>query len=235
MSYRKLTYESPFLIKRFSHRSRFDKYFKFVRKISKQKRNASVLDYGAGDGYMFVHFVQRGLQGPSLHAYEPIDEQFQQLKALLTQEQLNAECIQQLRGEKYDIVICAEVLEHFTSRDLLVHLETIRESLKDNGYLLISVPLEVGLAGAAKNAARMLLGQAHSGQTGSRLWKSFLGRPFFRGSQSYISSHLGFSHLRLEYLILESDFEICRRYFGPFPFLGGLLNSQVYFECRPRM
>ena len=57
---------------------------------------------------------------------------------------------------------------------------------------------------------------------------------FDRGDDSFISSHIGFYYHDLEGLLVSSKLEVKNRVFSPMPFLGGLLNSQVFFVVEKR-
>ncbi|MGX9356227.1 class I SAM-dependent methyltransferase [Roseobacteraceae bacterium S113] len=223
-------------MKRFSHGSRYSKYVKDICDISAGKNNPVVLDYGTGDGYFFNLLSEHVSEDFKLFAYEPVDEQYQQLLANVDSHALNVSPLNSLDGfeEKCDIILCAEVLEHFAAPNIIGILDDMAKLIKEDGTLIVSVPIETGLAGSLKNAARFLLGQMH-GKLGMRkAWRSFWGLPFYRGPEFYLPSHYGFSHLRLEYLLLDCGWDIMRKEFTPIPALRGACNSQVFFICQLR-
>jgi 2-polyprenyl-3-methyl-5-hydroxy-6-metoxy-1,4-benzoquinol methylase len=189
------------------------------------------LDYGTGDGHIFNVLRQEEVDGYVYHGYEPVEGQYQQLIANVAENNLDVKCLRSLHDvEKFDVILCAEVLEHFTAADAQKHLEKLRDLLSPDGRLLISVPIEIGIAGFAKNIVRKLIGETHPGLTPTVIVKSLFDRPIFRGSGNYLSSHVGFSYKKLEYLVTDQGFKIERKYFSPAPILRGLLNSQVFFE-----
>ena len=208
------------------------KWFRRFRKTD----DFRFLDYGTGDGHFFSALSSGDIAGCHLVAYEPIENQFIQLMEKIETENLPVEATKELpvSDNQFDMILCAEVLEHFSAENTLKMLGEIKRLLRQGGRLVISVPIETGLAGAAKNIVRLSIGQSHSGLTARNFFRSILGQPFFRGSDTYISSHVGFSHKRLEYLIIESGFDIFEKTYSPFPMFKSALNSQAFFICKKR-
>ncbi len=230
VEYANLTHGSRSLIKRFSHGVRYKKYCDFLR-ISGTDSIRSFLDYGTGDGYIFNIINENGIDGFDLHGYEPIEDQYRQFVDNVSKNGLDVECHKSLdENKKYDVILCAEVLEHFTAVDVQYHLKKLKDLLSPSGRLLISVPIEIGIAGFAKNLVRKVIGETHTGLSPSAIFKSLFDMPIYRGKGGYISSHVGFSYKKLEYLIVDQGFKIERKYFSPTPIFRGLLNSQVFFE-----
>ena len=228
--YANLTHESSSLIKRFSHGVRFKKYCDFLRNCRTDSIQ-SFLDYGTGDGYVFKIISDNGIDGYDLHGYELIDDQYRQFVDSVSKNGLDVVCLKSLdEKKKYDVILCAEVLEHFTAVDLQKHLSKLKDCLSSSGRILISVPIEIGIAGFAKNVVRKLIGETHSGLNPSAIFKSLFDIPIFRGTESYLNSHVGFSYKKLEYLIVDYGFKIERKYFSPIPIFRGFLNSQVFYE-----
>lgn len=132
--------------------------------------------------------------------------------------------------QRYDLVLCAEVLEYFSAQNVLNHLKLLKTLLNQSGKLLISVQIEIGLAGLAKNLVRAAIRQTLGGTSSRDSCNAFLDKPIYRG-EHHVHSHIGFSYKKLEYLFVESGFSIDANYFSPFPYLGSIANSQVFFEC----
>ncbi|MBC2835123.1 class I SAM-dependent methyltransferase [Paragemmobacter straminiformis] len=234
-SYAELTHENPSRLKRFSHKSRFHRYCKFIGEASAGRTQLKLLDYGAGDGYLFAEIARRQIGSYELWAYEPVESQYLQLTETVSKLDLEVNLIQELEEFYcFDVIICAEVLEHFTAIEAVNHLTMIKNALSPNGKLLISVPIETGFSGFFKNIFRMLIGQAHSGTGFRDIFRSLFSKPKFRGNTGYIPSHVGFCHKNIEYLLIDSGFSIEKKYFSPFPIFGEFLNSQVYFSCTLR-
>jgi len=232
-NYSELTHNSPFAIKRLSHGARFKSYCEFLVENQSSVKNQDFLDYGSGDGHLFNVLKAAGINSYKLHAFEPVPSQFEQLVANVSKNNLDVDCLTVLeKNKKFDIILCAEVLEHFSACNVLFHLAEIKDILSSEGKLLVSVPVEIGLAGLSKNIARALIGQLHKGLNFQAIIKSFFDIPIDRGDDYYISSHVGFSHKKLEYLLVDAGFTVEKKYFSPFPFMRSVANSQAFFECK---
>lgn len=100
---------------------------------------AKILDVGCGNGVISRHLGQYGFNVTGIDvsdkaiAIAKTLNKFSNVKfETKSAEQLVAE------GEKYDAIICSEVLEHLSNPDAL--LEVLNKSLTSNGKLLITVP-----------------------------------------------------------------------------------------------
>tara|TARA_Y100000739_G_scaffold209070_1_gene198706 strand:+ start:709 stop:1434 length:726 start_codon:yes stop_codon:yes gene_type:complete len=234
-NYSKITYDSPYLIKRFSHRVRFRHYVNSIFNNSKKNHNnIKFLDYGTGDGFIFIYLKKYDVKNLSLFAYEPSIGQYNDLLKNLDDNGLNVTCLQKLGEEKFDIILCAEVLEHFTEKNVINNLEKIKKLLKSDGTLIISVPLEVGLSGLLKNLTRIFIRSPHDGLTLKTLFKCFFDLVIPRETSEYIPSHMGFSHIKFEKILLKSELKVSKKYYSPFPVLKHFVNSQVIFECKTK-
>ena len=79
--YSRITYNSPNLVKRFSHQSRFKHYGNSI--YNRSKKNSTklkFLDYGTGDGFIFIYLKKYNDMKLSLFAYEPSEGQYNDLK-----------------------------------------------------------------------------------------------------------------------------------------------------------
>jgi SAM-dependent methyltransferase len=232
--YSTVTVDSPHVIKRYSHNARFSNYCKCIEKFCDRERK-DFLDYGSGDGYIFNKLSERGIKNINLYAFEPLDCNYEQLLANVKENDLNVTCLKNLKNnKKFDYILCAEVLEHFSARNVIGHLDTFERILSDNGKVLVSVPVEIGFGGICKNIARWSIGGLHRGSGVIPMLKAFLNIPVYRGTDVYISSHTGFSYKQLEYLIVDSGWIIEKKFFSPIPLLGSVFNSQVFFELKRR-
>ena len=231
-NYSKITYNSSNFIKKFPHKKRFEYYTKSILCNYQNKNiNLKLLDYGAGDGYMFVCLSKYNYGKLSLFAYEPSPGQHSDLLENLDKHNLTVSCFRKLGDDKFDIILCTEVLEHFSYKSAVIHIKKIKNILTKKGTLIISVPIEVGLSGLLKNLIRFLLNTTHEGLTLKTLIRSFFDLPIPRDNDDYIDSHIGFSFNKLEKILLESGFCIKKKYYSPFPILKRFMNSQIIFEC----
>ena len=215
-------------IKRFSHSRRFE----VAVELLEVRPTDEILDVGTGDGYMLHKIVAAG--AVKVVGYEPVDEQYRELSQsmVVLQKAGKAEIIrtlEELEPERFEKICCLEVFEHLTEQSQRSMLARMRELLRSNGLVVISVPIEVGLASLFKNLVRCAIGQTHPNTSVVTMLKSFLGMQIDRGSAEYIPSHIGFDWRDLEELFLVQGFRIMKKAFSPFSALGGGINSQVFY------
>jgi hypothetical protein len=150
----------------------------------------------------------------------------------------------------FNVLVCMEVLEHCTADHRQTVLADLRRLAAPDAAVIISVPIEIGPSLMVKHLARTLAGwrglgdyQYRERYTLGELWKMlFAGaatsihRPVYEtGPASPVGQyhgHKGFNWrtLRPE---LTARFHIESLQFTPIHWLGGSLNSQAWFICRP--
>jgi cyclopropane fatty-acyl-phospholipid synthase-like methyltransferase len=134
----------------------------------------------------------------------------------------------------FDTVTCFEVLEHFNKNMQKELLEKMYSVLGNDGYLIISVPIEKGLPSVVKNIIRRNFCKDPITYSAKNIIASFWGKqiPEFRNPDGYLS-HIGFYLKDLEPIFFPY-FEIIKRSFSPFSFLGSKINSQVFYVLKKR-
>lgn len=232
--YQDLTIGNKSFIKRFSHSKRFEFAIDLLAFCADDK----YLDYGTGDGYM-LKLAERSRTPPSLIVgYEPIETQYVQASSFISEGITSSKIYisaSELCDEGYNKISCLEVLEHLSDKLLAEALFKLYKILRKDGLLVISVPIETGIAGFVKNLIRLFLRQAHDGTSFSSVFRSLFGLEVIRPDCDYISSHVGFNHNRLESLFSDAGFFVENKFYSPFPSLGSLANSQIFFclrKCR---
>lgn len=102
-------------------------------------KGSVVLDVGCGNGVITRSLGSLGFKVLGIDVSERAIERANLLNKfpnvnfkVISAEQLNSE------GNKYDAVICSEVLEHLQNPELL--LNTLYQSLTDKGFLIVTVP-----------------------------------------------------------------------------------------------
>ena len=217
------------LLKRFSHRRRFE----LALQLLQLQAEDTVLDFGAGDGFMLARMLEQNPHPRHMVGYEPMPSQYRQLHD--TMQQLAQDKIQIAQSTndfaalRFNKITCLEVLEHLTEANQREALGFIRNALEEHGCAVISVPIEIGPAGLAKNMARVLLRQSHDNTSALTLLKSLLGLKVDRGNAAFISSHVGFDFRVLEKQFSASGFVIRRKLYSPLQGWGSLCNSQVLY------
>lgn len=230
MSYKNLTTNNKSAIKRFSHAKRFVSALDFA----KLKQDDNILDYGSGNGELFVVLGKEQLPKTAV-AFEPIDEMMLELQQHLNNNNINGvQTVKDLEilETKFDTIFCLEVLEHFSATNQQAHLQKILGLLKDNGQLIISVPLEVGFASFVKNTTRMLLGQRPAFLTLKNMFKALFYKKIVRKDEPYIYSHIGFNHKELQKEFSDAGLTIVAKTYAPIAILKGFINSQVFYKLK---
>ena len=149
----------------------------------------------------------------------------------------------------YDVVTCMEVLEHCVDVERVRVLDMLRHVVNAAGRVIISVPIEVGPALLAKQMFRAIAAWRGHGDYRHRetysareLLAAALARRRLARAEYNVETPAGplryCGHKGFDWRILEAEiasrFTIDERRFTPLPGLGGVLNSQVWFVCRPR-
>jgi hypothetical protein len=125
-----------------------------------------------------------------------------------------------------------EVLEHFSEANQRKRLLEMVDLLEDNGRIIVSVPLEVGLPSFIKNTIRFLIKQNKGDATFKNIIKSLFGIPIERQQDGYIYTHIGFNHNKLETIFSECQFQIIKKEYSPFKYLYNIVNSQVFYTLK---
>lgn len=235
----------PSRVVTWSHGSRFDLARRLV-----QGRNGRLLDYGCGDGTFLAmtHGAFAELEGIDADANQTADCS-RRLAALPNVRFATvAEFMSRAERWKWDVVTCMEVLEHCIDEERRRVLADLAQLVSPSGTVVISVPIEIGPSLLAKQFVRALAGVRRLGDYEHReryalpeLLRAALGgvvsRPIYEaataGREYRYHGHKGFDFRELEREI-SARLRIVRRLFTPLPWLGPLLNSQVWFVCEPR-
>jgi 2-polyprenyl-3-methyl-5-hydroxy-6-metoxy-1,4-benzoquinol methylase len=103
------------------------------------KPGSTVLDIGCGNGHMSMALGQLGFQVYGIDVSEKTIAKARQLNTMshVSFDVMPAEALV-ADGQKYDAVVCSEVLEHLNQPDKL--LEVIYQLLNDEGRLIVTVP-----------------------------------------------------------------------------------------------
>lgn len=122
---------------RIADRKRVD----FIAKVLKESlpANGKILDVGCGNGVISRHLGRLGFIVLGIDVSDKTIEKARSIDPApnVTFMKKSAEELA-ASGEKYDAVICSEVLEHLNHPGAL--LEVLYESLAENGKLIITVP-----------------------------------------------------------------------------------------------
>jgi SAM-dependent methyltransferase len=227
---------------RWSHGSRFELARRLV-----QGRGGRLLDYGCGDGTFvaMVHDSFREALGVDVDAAQ-VQECMRRLGAMPNLRfAMTADMAHPSEARQWDVVTCMEVLEHCLEDERRRVLDELARLVAPQGAVVISVPIEVGPSLIGKQFFRALAGLRRLGDYQYRerygpgeLVRAAAGgavsRPSYEGVGAQgvyrYHGHKGFDFRTLEREI-RARFRIEQRLFTPMPWLGPVLNSQVWFVC----
>ena len=231
-----------------SHRRRFDVALELARPLA----GRPLLDYGAGDG-TFLAVAHEwfpnaiGLEvDPGLVA--DCSERFASLKGLRF---LMADAADSLPAASFGVVLCTEVLEHCPADAVDVALARMRRLVARDGRVIISVPVEIGLPLAIKQAARVIAARrVHSDYKNRETYRfgeflrmllaterTSIPRPVYEteftpGAPNRYHGHKGFNWRAMRARI-GREFTVAETRFSPVSWLGAQLASQAWFVCTP--
>lgn len=231
-----------------SHRRRFETGLRLARRFKGQR----ILDYGCGDGTLLA-LLNAGSTPPAEAVGAELDEfQISDCRARLgNRPGLSFVPIARLddeaHHERYDGVVCMEVLEHVVALDTVI--DRLWRLLAENGTLLVSVPVETGLPLLLKQAARRVAGWRGIGDypgTSPYTVREYV-RSVFAGERPHLArtvygedgsipfhDHKGFNWMALRARFNER-FILERTVASPLAWLGPHLATQVWFELRKRV
>jgi SAM-dependent methyltransferase len=230
-----------------SHRRRFE----IGLRLASRFRGQRLLDYGCGDG-TFLALLHAGSWAPAESTGAELDPF--QVESCTTRfgarPDLRFISIAALDARRhhgrYDIVTCMEVLEHVVDLDNVIR--QLWSLTADNGRLLVSVPVEVGLPLVLKQLARRIAGwrgigdyPGTGGYSPREYWASlFAGaaqhieRPTYRGNTGpSFHDHKGFNWMSLRER-LQTWFSIEETVASPVPWLGPRVATQVWLVARKK-
>ena len=200
-------------------------------RASRSESHHWILDAGCSDGELLVR-----LAGSYAFAVG-LDHNFQALPTL--QQRLDgAHAAQAMQGDlgclpfrdrSFDRVFCLETLEHVP--DMPGAVRELQRVLKEEGTLIITIPLELGFSVLLKQSvARLFFGAYRGSYTWREIWNAFRGR-LDQVERVSLSSHKGFDFRKVVEEI-RLYFDAVRLSGLPFRWLGTVLNTQVLIEAR---
>ncbi len=227
-----------------SHRRRFDTAVAIAREFAGRR----VLDYGCGDG-TFLALAMMTDRAPALGVGAELSLDATRECRLRYRDEPGLEFVQvnDLDGAghtgRYDAVFCMEVLEHVVDWD--PELARMSRLLASGGKLIVSVPVETGVPVLVKQTVRQVAGWRKIGHypgTSPYSWselastvfagqRQHLVRPVFDVGAGPFHDHKGFNWMVLRDR-LRRQFALDRVLASPFPWLGPLFATQVWFICR---
>lgn len=235
LDYHEQTYASHHWIVRYPHQAR---YRAAARAVLAEGAH-SLLDYGAGTGYLFEELARSGAPASiELTAYEPVNGFATLIRREVPGIERPVEVVGDLGaldGITFDVITCLGVLEHLPLPERQRFYRLCGERLRPGGVVIVDVPVEQGLSSLIKEAGRVVLKGRKPEMTLRQACRSGLGRLEFDparfdpdSAESYIHFHTGFDHRLLE-AELRHRFRIESSFPTPLGWLPPLLGNQEMF------
>ncbi len=233
----------PSRVVAWSHGSRF----RLAARLASSGAGGRLLDYGCGDGTFIAltHGTFAEAVGSDIDAAQLAECR----RRFVDMPGVRFVRTAELDGTTaaYDVVTCMEVLEHCVDGERRRVLDDLRGLVVRGGWVIISVPIEVGPALLGKQLFRAIAAWRGHGDYQYReryspreMLAAALARPRLARAEYEVDTpsgpmrycgHKGFDWRVLQREIAER-FDVERRLFTPLGALGALLNSQVWFVCR---
>ena len=126
----------------------FGDYDHIYGKILKNKRNAAILDVGCGTGVFLKYLDQYGFT--NAYGIDISREMIEYCQKSLPGKCEYIESLESFLGQRkncFDFIFLNDVIEHFPREKVIVHLKTMRDSLKSGGNIVIKTGNSATLAG----------------------------------------------------------------------------------------
>lgn len=119
-------------------------FFRFVLPAIRRENPKNILDVGSGAGTIGLYLSSLGFKVVGLdiskHAVKQANASAKRLGVQSKSEYINIDFLRFSRNEKFDVIICLEVIEHLKNDDFV--LKKLKERLVPNGLLVLSTPLK---------------------------------------------------------------------------------------------
>jgi 2-polyprenyl-3-methyl-5-hydroxy-6-metoxy-1,4-benzoquinol methylase len=222
--YHKQTVNTPNPIARFAHKARYKHSLELAQRHLSD--SGTLLDIGCGDG-TFLHKLAAIRPMATLLGYEPSPPP--QLGTHATLNDLN-----QLPSHSIDVICCFETLEHLYDEERNTLYASFRRLLRNEGTILVSVPIIGGPTLLLKELNRAVLFRRRSDYTIPELLRaSLLGISASRSPNPRIT-HKGFNFRQL-WVELENHHQLLSTHLSPFSRLPAYFNSQIFFVLRTKI
>ena len=115
-------------------------YVSFIIDYISELNFQKVIDVGCGDGFLLNNLAPK-FKNASFLGIDFSDKAIQHAKAFKRSDNANfiVDDIKNVDGE-FDIVLLIEVLEHIADENIEYFISALKEKVKDNGILIVSVP-----------------------------------------------------------------------------------------------
>ncbi len=230
------THQSPHWIVRYPHQKRFALAVKAMAPTA----GLRILDYGAGDGYLFTALADAH---PKLEmdavGYEPVPKYADLFRSSpRPASRLNIELLTNLdeaAAQSFDVITCMAVLEHLPLPERQRFYETCERLLRPGGRVVIEVPVELGPSVVVKDLGRKILKGREFENPPKQMLALAVGQRMFDparfdpdSNSTWIQDHEGFDY-RLFARELNRRFRVIDTFGTPLPKLPPWLGNQEVF------
>jgi SAM-dependent methyltransferase len=236
--YANVTIRDPNIIKRKLHRIRYGHALLSMKKFP-DSFSGNIFDYGGGNGELCKYIIS-GFPGTSITMYEPAPD-------IRSEAVSNLEKypgikivggVSDIPSYSFDMIFCLAVFEHLHQDDYNSLFNDFNRLLKQDGILVIGVPVEIYIPALIKGIFRMTRRYGNYDANISNVLRCFIGKPPKNRPLSHIDvslpfywDHLGFDH-RVFQGKLASRFKIVKIYGSPLPIFLNILNFDKYYVCK---
>jgi SAM-dependent methyltransferase len=237
-TYSSLTFADGNPIKRWLQRSRLTAAVRMAQRLHPPR---TILDFGAGNGEL-CKLLRSTYPHSQVLCYEPAPTLMAEAKENLWRTE-GIEFLSQLDvvvPGNANLVFCLEVFEHLPPKEMTEALSDIARLLSEDGYLIIGVPIEIGLPALYKGLFRMTRRFGAFDATLTNILACAVGRPPLDrpileicDGRWYHRDHVGFDHRRFQSTLSER-FDIKAVCATPVPTLGVHINPEAYFLAQRR-
>ena len=225
--YEASTIQSKNIFARVAQRSRI---FKAVKLSLRELKDGKLLDYGCGTG-VFVHVIN-SLKNNIAIGYEPYQKGRFNKNVSIASDFLDVQ-----KHAPFQCITIFETIEHLNNEDFEEFLLRTDSILSEDGVILMSVPIEIGLGLLVKEIYRSKGNFLyHKEYTLLELIKAaILGMPGSRiVNNGGYSSHKGFDFRKLLHDLKGRGYEAKIIAYTPFPIKTWYINSQCFIRAKKR-
>lgn len=204
---------------------------KKVLKMIENNHYDAIAEIGCADGIFLPSLSRLCKELYATDIYEPFIDNLLNVNISNLHPYLDDIQNSRLESNKFDLVVCLEVLEHIANPQKAI--SEISRIMKNNGYCIISVPIEIGLPVLVKYISRLILGYGKmydGGYKFKELIKAILKKPDEEHHSKYLG-HKGFDYRKIVELLKEK-FSIEKIKYFPFNILGPNFNYRIILLCR---
>lgn len=135
-----ILYRNYFTLSGWKRQPHEPRLIEMVAEVFHMRPESRVLEIGCNDGTFMAHLQERGFR--AIKGVEPTLDAFESARAKgldVTHGFFNSDFItNEIRSDKYDVVVFRQVLEHIADLDDFMH--GVADVLDDNGGVVIEVP-----------------------------------------------------------------------------------------------